>query len=227
MAMNNNQFGYVENSGMGIAGYEDRKESPQRNNPPMDTRTNKDNKPKEEKKIINENPRKDDDDDVLIFIPSKEEKERPMPTQNKENRPKSGFRNSEIYERSVEIPDRVEKSEEDRPWDRDEKKHSKKKKDKENNNPFDIRECEDWHFNRHRTGASHFKNGNSNQRFVYQKRISYMDPEDDETDINFSDGMDEIKDEMSLNVDKDILDELNKEDSTPFDDIDSFFDPKD
>ena len=78
MAMDNNQnqFGYVENSGMGIAGYEDCKESPQRNNPPMDTRTNKEDKPREENRK-NSVPRKEGQDDgVLIFIPQEEKKER-------------------------------------------------------------------------------------------------------------------------------------------------------
>ncbi len=224
MTMSNNQFGYVENSGMGIAGYEDRKESPQRNNPPMDARANKENKPKDEKHRNSEPSKEIKDDDVLIFIPQEDKKERPLPTQKKENRPKSGFDNSEIVERHVEIPNKVEK---ERPWERDEDRKHTKKKDKDSDRIFSLNESEDWHFNRHKTGASHFKIGNENQQFKYRKKISYMDPEDvfNDKDLDVSSSMDEIAEDMSLNIGKDIIDELNKDGYTPFDTVDDYFDP--
>ena len=226
MAMDNNQnqFGYVENSGMGIAGYEDCKESPQRNNPPMDTRTNKEDKPREENRKNSAPCKEVKDDDVLIFIPQEKKKECSLPTREKENRPKSGFNNSEIVERHVEIPDKVEK---ERPWEKDEDRKHKKKKEKDSDMIFSLNECEDWHFNRHKTGASHFRNGNENQQFKYRKKISYMDPEDvfDDKDLDISSGMDEIAEDMNLNIDKDIIDELNKDGYTPFDTVDDYFDP--
>ena len=221
MPNDKNQFGYIENAGMGIAGYEDRKDnerSPQnKNTPPVTVQGKKEDRPVKK----NDPPKapviEDQDDDVLIFLPNEERKERPLPENKQENRPKSGFQNSDAIKKHVEIPDLTE--EEERPWKKNREDSDKKAKG------VVFRESEDWNFNKHRNnGASTFHNGNSGQNFVYRKKIDYLDPDYDESkDINPASALDELSEDMSVNLPKDIIDTFNAEPISAFDDAEDFF----
>ena len=82
MPNDKNQFGYVENAGMGIAGYEDRKDNernPQnKNTPPVTVQGKKEDRPVKKIDPPESPVTEDQDDDVLIFLPNEKKKERPL-----------------------------------------------------------------------------------------------------------------------------------------------------
>ena len=221
MPNDKNQFGYIENSGMGIAGYEDRKDNernPQnKNTPPVTVQDKKKDQPIKKIDPPKAPITEDQDDDVLIFLNNEEKKERPLPESKKENKLKSGFQNPDMIKKHVEIPDLTE--EEDRPWKKNREDSVKKAKG------VVFRESEDWNFNKHRdNGACTFHNGNSGQNFVYRKKIDYLDPDYDESaDINPAAALDELSENMSVNLPKDIVDTFNAEPISAFDDAEDFF----
>ena len=221
MPNDKNQFGYVENAGMGIAGYEDHKDNernPQnKNTPPVTVQGKKEDRPVRKMDPPKAPVAEDRDDDVLIFLPNDEKKERPLPESKKENKPKSGFQNPDAIKKHVEIPDLTE--EEDRPWKKNREDSVKKAKG------VVFRESEDWNFNKYRNnGASTFHNGNSGQNFVYRKKIDYLDPDYDEAkDVNPAAALDELSENMSVNLPKDIVDTFNAEPISAFDDAEDFF----
>ena len=220
MLNDKNQFRYTENAGMGIAGYEDRKDNernPQnKNTPPVTVQGKKEDRPVKKIDPPESPVTEDQDDDVLIFLPNEKKKERPLPESKKENKPKSGFQNPDTIKKHVEIPDLTE---EDRPWKKNREDSVKKA------TGVVFRESEDWNFNKHRNnGACTFHNGNSGQKFVYRKKIDYLDPDYDESkDINPADALDELSENMSVNLPQDIVDTFNAEPISAFDDAEDFF----
>ena len=83
MPNDKNQFGYTENAGMGIAGYEDRKDNernPQnKNTPPVTVQGKNEDRPIKKIDPPESPVTEDQDDDVLIFLPNEKKKERPLP----------------------------------------------------------------------------------------------------------------------------------------------------